>query len=366
MVEKTPEQIYLETGKIEEKPVEQAPVEETPVEAPVEKPEEKPEIKTEEPTEFEKLTGRFKSKEELDSFFEEHEAVKRKASEIEEQLGLTKKAMEKMQSENPYADNEELFKIAQLSKQLGTKDYSILGRMVVGLDEEPDLEVLKLKMMLDNPDIKAGAVLDRRLKKKYVPEKPEDYDDLEPSERRKYDEAVEDAQFELALDAKKARKEITEIVGKIQLPNTPKPEDIKAGREALVKEWSGGFKELADGFKTIKVSVPTGKDRKEIAIDIEVPDDKVKQQVMTEIAQYIVENSVKPDKKDHIRQMMELRYKQLQDKYLFGEVAKKAREMTDEQWRSTVINPEVSKPNRPQPEKTRTDEEEYLEKMKNQ
>lgn len=360
----TPEEIYMRTGEL---PAEEKPVEETPV---VEKSEEKQEEKkVEEPeelNEYQKLTGRFKSKEELDSFFEEHESIKKRASEYEQELGITKKTLEKMQSENPYADNEEIFKIAQLSKQLGTKDYSLLGRMVSGMDNENDLEVVKMKWMLDNPEFSgSGAVLDRRLKKKYVPEKPDDYDDLEPSEKIKIDEAIEDAKFDLASDAKKARKEIAEVVGKIQIPNAPKPEDIKAAREALAKEWSGGFKELADGFKSISVSVPTGKDRKEITIDIEVPDDKVKQQVMTEIAKYIIEKNIKPDKKDHIRQMVELRYRQLSDSYLFGEVAKKARAMTDEQWRSTVINPEIKKPNQPQPERKMTDEDAEIQRLKN-
>ena len=293
---------------------------------------------------FEKATGgKIKSKDELEKFFTSHEELTTHAKSLEAEIDNLKK----ISQANPFEDTEDLYRIGELSKQLKTKDYGMVGMInPESLDKMSPLELIRFRKLLDDPDYKGKEkILDRSLSKEYDLTKPADYEDLEDHERSAIDERIEDNEFKLNKDAKKVRDELNGIWNSVELPKKETPEEaekaVQEKTDRLVKDWQTPMKELDTTLSKIKVEVPTEKGH--FALEIEVPESlaKQKEDVLKAVISQIFNLDLKPDEESikAVNQMATDAMIAKNFQYFSGEIAKAARKMTDDEWRKIAINP---------------------------
>ena len=317
---------------------------------------------------YEKYTkGRFKTPEEIDAHFTEYEGIKTKYSALEAENAELKK----VSNANPYEEDEDLYRILQLSKQLNTKDYAMVGKINPDvLKSMGHLDVLKFKSILDDPDYRGKeGILDRSLSKKYKVEKPADYEDLTPEEKKEIDLEVEENEFMLKKDADKVRKELTDLYNKVEIPKKKTLEDIKADSdkriEKLKTNWSAPLKE--EVFPALaKFSFKEGDEDIEITIpeSLKEAKDKVLSQVIDVI--YANDLEAKPEVIKDLKERAINAFFAENREAIIAEVSKsvaeRVRKMNDEQWAKSVYNSSAMKNvgKKDQGPAVKTDQEKYM------
>lgn len=298
------------------------------------------------PVHVEKYTkGKFKSVEEIDNHFSEYEGLKEKTSTLEAQIAELKKVT----SANPLEDDAEYLTYKNLSRIFNTKDHSMLDRInPESLNAMSDLEVIKLKSVLDDPDYKGKeSILDRSLKRMYKVELPSDYDDMTPEEKKEADLEVEEAQFKLSKDAKKAREELNtkrqEAIKEI--PKKKSAEEVDADTkkrvETLQKDWTKPLQEEVLPAMS-KFSYKEGEE----IIEVPIPESlkEAKNAIMAQVIDIIYANDLKPTK-ELIEDMRVRAYKTFigeNHEVIMAEVAKSAagiaRKMEASKWQTSTWN----------------------------
>lgn len=309
---------------------------------------------------FEKVSkGRFKSQEDFEKHLTEHDELKKIADDYKVKVS----ELEKIKNENPFADREDLLRIDALARKFNTKDYGLVSRLNPEiLKSMPPLELLKLRDTIENPDYHGKqSVLDRRLSKKYVVEKPENYDEMDPEEKKTYDDEAADREFDLNRDAKSARAELEAHWNGVEIPKRKSKEEIDQENEArnqrIAKEWVPTLTELKNSLRTIVSVIPKGKDQSE-EITISIPEDKVVG--LDEIFNIAHDHINKADlaaSKENIEQLKASARAMFIAKnyeYIIAEIASKAavkaRSMSDEEWSKSTHNPSALRTESRKPE----------------
>ena len=315
-------------------------------------PEVKTEVKSDVTDDFDKIIKeKFKSKEEFDAHFTEHETLKGEHVALKTKLA----ELEKVSKANPFEDEPELYKILSLSKELKTKDYGVVGRLLPeNLDKESDLEVIRLERLLADPDYKGRErILERSLAKEYTVQKPADYDENDPEQKAEYDLQVEEAAFKLSKDAKKIREKYRKICDDAKVPEKETPEQLEVKRKAdfdlrianTQKEWTAPMEEVSKSIDKMTFTVPVGKGT--IDVDIEVPESMAKQK--DETMRYVVSAIFNTDTKATPEGITAAKlYARnafiIQNlDFIFSKVAEKARGITEEEWVKLAQNPSALK-----------------------
>lgn len=300
------------------------------------KPEEANENPEEEGKFFEKYTaGKIKSKTEFDAFFGEVDTHKKT---IEELTSKNSRLEEKIKG-NPFGANEELFRLSKLSEKLETKDYGMLARLnPETMKDLSDIEVMKLKMVLDNPSFRDNqAVLDRRLGKKYSVAKPENLDDLDPDEKANYDLEVKDKEFELKEDAKKIRKELSALWNDVDLPKQKTEDELKAENDKLVvdiaNEWTPAIKDTDASLKKMEFNIPV--DKGEFKVSVDVPENMKKEveRILNASLGYVFNGRMKatPENVESVKSFAVKSFIAENFPYIMGEVVRKFSELSEQE-----------------------------------
>lgn len=331
---KTDETVSNEAVIVEEKPV-----------VAEEKPSEKPEGKVE-LSDYEKFSGgRFKTKEDFDAHINEYDGIKTKATTLEKEVAELKK----ISAANPKIDDAELIKIHALSKKLNTKDYGLIGKLAPeNITKMSDLDVIKMGTLMDDPDYKGREhILDKRLSEKYSVQKPADYDDMDPDEKKVYDLEAEDRAFELSKDAKKIREKFTKVWedAEAELPKGKTDAEIKAEYDERVQKvqtnWRTPVEEIKGALGKIKFDIPVGKTKMDF--EVEIPESMLEQQeaVLSMVVEHVFDKDLSPSAEviNDVKAMAMNIFFINNKEYIMGQFAEKVRAMSEEQWRKSVINP---------------------------
>ena len=338
--ELTPEQNKMVEMGILPKP-------ETP-EVPTETPEEKipeveePEIPEVADVDWIKITdGKLKSKDDLENIFEErqkyadYEPLKQKYSQLEQEYQKVKN--------NPYAENETLYKVSKLAEELKRNDYGFLFNIAQSnFKEMSDFDVLKTKELLDNPEIYNGKehLLDKGLLEQYAINKPEDYDELTDDEKRRIDDKVEINTIKMAKEAKQARQHLMDLQSKYK-PEAVDTEALQKQNDdklkTFVAQWKPTYQSLEKDFTKISINV----DDHVFDVPVREEDAALKKQVFEEAAAYLVAQGLEFTDQNiqQLKDVIEDRYISLNKKYIFKKIGEMSRDMTDDIWRKKVNNP---------------------------
>lgn len=292
------------------------------------------------PTLTEMFGERFKSAEEVKQVVTEYDNLVAMKSEIE---AKSKEVV------NPFAD-ENLFKMNELIKQTGIKDYGLLAKMIGSdIDTMNSREVIKLKFMLDNPQFaKDEAYIDRKLAKTYG---WDNFDELDDDDR-----AFQEKEIDFnAVSARKGLKEVIEKIGQYNPEQAiSQSKEYYAKMEAdNLNKWQPIISKTADEFSKISIPNKSG----EAIMDYAVTKDFVqmcKAELIEQAKMGALTEQVKPeDLQRYIR-----------DRFVgehFAEIASaiydKARSVNEAEWVKKTTNPsgERNRDIAPQPEKDNRD-----------
>lgn len=306
-------------------------------------PKAKKEVREQPAVKWEDITkGRIKSEQELEDLltkyetYKDYEPLKQKYSDLEQEYT-------KLKSANPFAGNEPLYKVSKLAEELKRNDYGFLFNIVQSdFKEMSDLEVLKTKELLDNPEIYNGKeyLLDKGLIEQYNIQKPEDYEDLSEAEQKRIDDKVAINMIKMAKDAKSARQYLSDLQGKYTPENIDHEAVKKQGEEKLqnfVTQWKPTYQSLEKDFT--KVTIET--DGHTYDVPVRDEDKAIKEQVFKEAAAYLVAQGFEVNDANikHLKDVIEDRYISLNKKYIFKKVGEISRDMADDVWRKKVNNP---------------------------
>jgi hypothetical protein len=290
------------------------------------------------------LKERFENKEKFDAHFNEFDELRKKLTALETENEELKKSPE------PFDGAEHYIKLNAVGKKLGIKDFGLLERLnPENLEKMSDLEVVKFKRLIDEPDYKGREhILDRRLSDKYSVTKPEDYDDMTPEEKKKFDSEAEDREFDLKKDAKKAREDLSKTWNDAEavLPKKQTPEDAKKQHEARVREtitkWKSPVeRDVTEAVSKVKMEIPL--DKGKIPFELEIPETmkQAQEDVLKMMVEHVFVNRLEPTHENvaKVKEMAADIFFIRNKDFMLGKFAETVRKMTDEQWRTMTHNP---------------------------
>jgi hypothetical protein len=320
----------------------------------------------------------FKKREELDAVINEHKTQKEKLAELEIKLA-EKKKLELNDEDDLYH-----FKIKALKEKTKITDRNLLSNILESdLDKMSDIEKLKFKAVIDDPDLKGkDSIIERGLSKKYPtdPEKVarqmysklfEDDDNLtyatlEPEKKKEVDLEVEANTLELHREAKKAHLAIQDMRDIKDLPalETDETKKLKWNThvENKIKEWGPTWGEVVTSLDKIQLPV-YDKDGKQF--EITIPKDFKPAQMALQV---INDNIVKQDIKltpEAIEQQKKLVVSTLwaipeaRENFLIPELLKKFRAMDMEDLNKVTFNSSAKKDKKFKAETKETDFDKY-------
>lgn len=309
--------------------------------------------------------GRFKTADEYKSFFEKYETEKGRLAELETQVNHYKS--------NPIQIDPELYKLGELSKKTGIKDFATLSKvMTADLKSLDPIDVIIMKQTMDDPDLLGKEdVLRRQLTKEYGLVKPKDFDDWEEEKQAEWNLDHESNQLKLTRDVKKVRTELQSMIEDIKLPEVKTPEQLQEETQNKIKTfadtWREPLKKVFD-FKSVQIEIdsPIEKDKK-VVIDIDVAENsEIMKQIQTEASVFLFQNGINPDAEqiEKIKQSVTQRYIALNVNTIINEVANKVRTEKDDYWRSKTQNSSLkNKDNKTVVQKQMTDQDKTLADM---
>lgn len=180
----------------------------------------------------------------------------KKFDEISKEYEKTKSENEELYNAyeevgNPFV-NDKVYKVNKLLSENEDMTIEVASNLVDGnVSEMSDLDVLKLKEKVENPDL-TNRLINKSLERKYD---IEDWDDID-----------EDASDYINIDAKKARKSLKKYTD-IEVPEKIIPENIQEkikskedtaqkSIEEIEKEWEKPLSQFDDAFKQVPIPIP--------------------------------------------------------------------------------------------------------------
>ena len=204
-----------------------------------------------------------------------------------QQMEALQKEVTDLKGRNPFNDSK-FYQLDKLSSESPEK-AKIFQRYMFGENSPED--VVRLKMMLDHPDIyeENPGYLQRQLREKFSAL----YDD----EVEKGDVEYLDAQTALKLEAAKAKEFFEGEIGKVEIPQIKTKEDNDKDAEAFFKSWQEPFAEVKKGITKLQIPVLDDKDdTKTIGfVDYDIPEADVKA-ITNFAANHIFQSRLKPGK----------------------------------------------------------------------
>lgn len=269
-------------------------------------------------------------------------------TKLAEEKTLLEKQIEALQTQ--FAD-ESLYKVNELAKKTGRKDWDILAKVVTADTEKmQDIEVLILDKLYQNPKTDT-AMLRKFLENKYgINSKPDP--DATEDEKAKYAEELELAKYQLKEDAEKVRKELKKVGEEIKLPDKVDSAKIKEAEETKKKErqeafdktvvaWEGINKTfITSNMKTVPFMTKTKEGKEEKLLDYEIPSAEIDGYVK-DVSKIMTEQGI-----PFAKESLEFAYDYVSAR-VFAEhktdivmaIAEKARSISDEEWIKLINNP---------------------------
>lgn len=219
--------------------------------------------------------------------------------EVESELNTLrqgKQQMEALQNEvtslknrNPFNDSK-FYQLDKLSTESPEK-AKIFQRYMFG--ENSNEDVVRLKMMLDHPDIydENPGYLQRQLKDKFSALYDEEVD--------KSDVEYLDAQTALKLEAAKAKDFFESEIKKVEIPQIKTEEQNEKETESFFKSWQQPFAEVKEGITKLQIPVLDDKDdTKTIGfVDYDIPEADLKA-INNFAANHIFNSRLEPTKEN--------------------------------------------------------------------
>jgi hypothetical protein len=297
--------------------------------------------------------GKFDSKEEMSRFLTQAETHKKERDDLEKQY---KEAQEKIASVvNPFA-SDEVFKFNELVKN-GT-DKNIAMRIASSdLSTMSPIDALILKELAEDPSLVGDeGLLRRKFERKYGVNANEE--DLTPEEK----ETLEDLRFDLKRDSKKAADELLKIRDSITVPTVDIEALAKQREEAaaqLKDGWEKVVPELLKGRTAIPLNVLSANKESKHFMDF-VLDDELLKNRDKQLVEFAVQNRI-PLTEDGLKTLAEAfdaNFYLENKERIYHSIMTKAREMSNEEWRTYTENPSALK-NRDVKSKDVTTQEEH-------
>jgi hypothetical protein len=335
--------------------------------------------KTETPAyDFSKYHSKFKSQQDIDDFFSNTETIHTEYSKTKQQLDAIKQhnmeLLREVEKRKYNIDDEETYKLYQLRKATGIKDYGLLSKIITtDADSLGELEAIKLARLVEDPDADIN-ILDRSLSRKYTPRLPKEYADKEDfdanaSEREKEDYALDEQELndQRRIDSRNAKRTIKEKSASIKMPEIETPEQQQAKNKELLEKWQKPWKELTEGLNKLTVEVPTGKNKEKYTMDIDIPEEAAAI-IANGLAEYIVKNRIASDEEgiSNIRKMATDAVWHIPEarNHIVGDIAAKARLVEAREWDKQVHNSSQRDQGKQPPEQqSMTDEQKAIAKM---
>ena len=294
---------------------------------------------------FEKLED---VKTKIPTILKEHKSLNEEKSKWSDEKTLLEKQIESLQSQ--FADDS-LYKVNELAKKTGRKDWDILAKVVTADTEKmQDIDVLILNKVYQNPQTDV-FMLRKFIEKKYgIDGKPDP--DATEEEKAKFADELELAKYQLKEDANSVRKEFTKIREDIKLPEKLDPVKLKEAEDKKKADNQKAYDETVKAWEDINKTFITtnmksisfmtkGKDGKEEKfIEYEVPPTEVDGYVK-DASRYMTDNRSPFEKSslDFVHDYVRTRVKDEHETDILMAYAEKARKLTDDEWVKKVNNP---------------------------
>ena len=288
------------------------------------------------------VKAKLASYDDLDKRYQDLSPVQTKYSDLQ-------KEYEELKSSS-YKD-ETLYKLDKLEDE---GERKIVASLIYGNAEPKD--ILKLQFLKENPEYKEKMEkVDSIVMSKYnvdlLDEKDEDGEPIQ-SNIDKNRERLSIIEDKIEHDAVRAKRELLSNYNSIEMPKDASDEDkqaklqekeaeIKKSNAKFVKSWDKPFTDVKSSFSE-KLKISDGENEVEIPLS-----EEAQKELINYVATTIMDNSVEPTEENvkDLKQAAE-NYYFLKNKQeilsKFAEtVGEKARNLSDEQWRSKVNNNSV-------------------------